>query len=487
MQNTPSMDLKMTRPMKLYNTRTRSVDPLTPIEEGKVSIYSCGPTVYNYAHIGNLRAYVFVDTLKRALQWCGYQTNHIMNVTDVGHLTDDASDGEDKMELAAKKSGRDIWDLSRYYTGVFFEHTGDLGIQPPNTVCRATDHIQEQIEMVKTIDERGFAYKIEDGIYLDTSKLPKYAEFARLSLEGQQAGARIDVVEGKKNPTDFAIWKFAKGAKRLMEWESPWGRGFPGWHLECSAMSCHYLGERFDIHTGGIDHIPVHHTNEIAQIQAYTGRDAWVNVWMHNNFLVLERDGEDAKMAKSGGNFVTLDTIREWGLQPLAYRYFLLNTHYRKEARFSRANVEDAAKGLTKLWKKIAALQEEAAGEPGNMHAPELAAHAREVAEGISDDLNTARCLAEVWKVVQHETIKAADKLALVADADRILGLRLMQGPIGGGDGASVDEDKMRKLIVKRNTARADRDFSTADAIRDALDAVGVRLKDSPDGTTWES
>ena len=481
------MDVTMIRPIKLYNTRTRSVDLLEPLEEGKVGIYSCGPTVYNYAHIGNLRAYVFVDTLKRALQWCGYQTNHVMNITDVGHLTDDASDGEDKMELAAKKSGRDIWDLSRYYTNVFFEHTGDLGIQPPNTVCRATDHIKEQIDMVQTIMDNGFAYQIDDGIYLDTSKLPKYADFARLSIEGQQAGARVDVVQGKRSPTDFAIWKFAKGAKRLMEWESPWGRGFPGWHLECTAMSCRHLGERFDIHTGGIDHIPVHHTNEIAQMMAYTQCDDWVNVWMHNNFLVLEQDGEDTKMAKSGANFVTLDSIRSWGLQPLAYRYFLLNTHYRKEARFSKANVEDAAKGLNRLWKKLDSLIDEANGTKGDLNAPSLEAYRKEVAAGISDDLNTARCLAEVWKVVQDDKVSAADKIAFVADTDRVLGLRLTHGPIGGGDGASVDEAKMKKLIETRNQARADKNFAIADTIRDTLDAVGVKLKDSPDGTSWES
>ena len=477
----------MIRPIKLYNTRTRSIETLEPLEEGKVGIYSCGPTVYNFAHIGNLRAYVFVDTLKRALQWCGYQTNHIMNITDVGHLTDDASDGEDKMELAAKKTGRDIWDLSRYYTSVFFEHTGDLGIQPPNTVCRATDHIPQQIDMVQTILDNGFAYEIDDGIYLDTSKLPKYADFAKLSLEGQQAGARVDVVEGKKNPTDFAIWKFAKGAQRLMEWESPWGRGFPGWHLECSAMSCHYLGERFDIHTGGIDHIPVHHTNEIAQMMAFTQTDEWVNIWMHNNFLVLEQDGEETKMAKSGANFITLDSIRSWGIQPLAYRYFLLNGHYRKEARFSRANVEDASKGLTKLWKKIADLHDQANGKAGDLNAPTLEPYRREIAEAIADDLNTARCIGEIWKLVQDEAVDAADKLALLDDSDRFLGLRLLHGPIGGGAGVTVDEAKMQKLIQKRNQARADKEFSTADAIRDALDAVGVRLKDSPDGTTWES
>jgi len=481
------MEVTMIRPIKLYNTRTRSVDLLEPLEEGKVGIYSCGPTVYNYAHIGNLRAYVFVDTLKRALQWCGYQTNHIMNITDVGHLTDDASDGEDKMELAAKKSGRDIWDLSRYYTSIFFEHTGDLGIQPPNTVCRATDHIPQQIDMVQTIYDNGFAYQIDDGIYLDTAKLPKYADFARLSIEGQQAGARVDIVQGKKSPTDFAIWKFAKGAKRLMEWESPWGRGFPGWHLECSAMSCNYLGERFDIHTGGIDHIPVHHTNEIAQMMAYTKSDEWVNVWMHNNFLVLEQDGEETKMAKSGANFITLDSIRNWGLQPLAYRYLLLNTHYRKETRFSRTNVEDAAKGLNRLWKRISSIHDEAGGAKGDLNAPTLETYRREVTDGISDDLNTARCLAEVWKIVQDESVAAADKIAFIADTDRVLGLRLTQGPIGGGDAASVDEAKMQKLIQKRNQARTDKDFSTADTIRDALDAVGVRLKDSPEGTTWES
>ena len=308
---------------------------------------------------------MFVDTLKRALQWCGYQTNHVMNITDVDHSPMMPATAKIKWSWPPKVWPRYLGP-PRYYTNVFL-NTPVTWVPTPNTVCRATDHIKEQIDMVQTIMDNGFAYQIEDGIYLDTSKLPKYADFAKLSLEGQQAGARVDVVQGKRSPTDFAVWKFAKGAKRLMEWESPWGRGFPGWHIECTAMSCKHLGPRFDIHTGGIDHIPVHHTNEIAQMMAYTKSDEWVNVWMHNNFLVLEQDGE-TKMAKSGANFVTLDSIRSWDCSRWPIDIFCEYPLQKKKLGF-RANVEDAAAGLNKL-EKIASLFDEADGAKGDLNAP---------------------------------------------------------------------------------------------------------------------
>jgi cysteinyl-tRNA synthetase len=480
--------LAMVEPLRLFNTRTREIETFQPLVPGRASLYSCGPTVYNFAHIGNLRAYVFVDTLKRALQWRGYQVMHVMNLTDVGHLTDDADAGEDKMELAARRAGRDIWDLSRAYTAAFFEHTGDLGILPPDVVCRATDHLPEQIDLVRRIEATGAAYRIDDGIYLDTAKVPGYADFARLSVAGQEAGARVDMVQGKRNPTDFALWKFARGEKRQMEWESPWGRGFPGWHLECSAMATHYLGDRFDLHTGGIDHIPVHHTNEIAQMRAATGRSEWVNTWLHNNFLVIDRGEETSgeKMAKSGENFLTLSVLRRWGIQPLAYRYFLLGAHYRKELKFSRANVEQAASGLTRLWREVAALRAPAAAAPASGTvggATESAGYRQRFAEAIADDLNTPRALAEVWGAVRDEAIAPADRFAFACDADRVLGLRLGDGPIGG---AGVDPARVEAVIARRKAARAAKDFAAADQIRDLCAALGIRLKDGPQGTTWE-
>ena len=474
---------------RFYNTRTRAVADFVPQRPGHVSLYSCGPTVYNYAHIGNLRAYVFVDVLKRALQWGGYQVRHVMNLTDVGHLTDDADSGDDKMELAARRSGRDIWDLSRMYATAFFEHAADLAILPPDVVCRATDHIDQQIALVQQIEAQGAAYRADDGIYLDTNRVPGYADFAKLDLHGQQAGVRVKVVAGKRNPHDFALWKFADPEKnRLMEWDSPWGRGFPGWHLECSAMATHYLGKNFDIHTGGIDHIPVHHTNEIAQMKAATGCESWVNVWMHNNFLVLDKnDGSDGdKMSKSSGDFLTLDTLRGWAHQPLAYRYLLLRTHYRKEVKFSRTNLEHAEASLLRLWQNIAQRQQQSASQAsGDADPSALQSHRDAFADAICDDLNTAKGLAEVFGAVRNPELPAAAVVRFVADADRVLGLRLLAGPVGGDRGGQIDHEAIDKLVQKRNQARANKDFAAADAIRDALLAVGIQIKDGPDGTRW--
>lgn len=474
--------------IRLYNTKSREVEEFKPISESQVSIYSCGPTVYNFAHVGNLRAYVFVDVLKRTLQWAGYQTKHVMNLTDVGHLTNDSDDGDDKMEEAAKKSGKDIWDLARFYSTKFFEHTAELSILPPDHICRATDYIQEQIDLIKQIESRGAAYKLTDGLYLDTSKVEGYAEFAKLSLEGQKEGARVEAVEGKKNPTDFALWKFCEEGNRQMEWESPWGRGFPGWHIECSAMSKAFFGDRFDIHTGGIDHIPVHHTNEIAQMRAATGCKEWVNYWMHNNFIVLEKSGdsETEKMAKSGGNFITLSTLKSWGLDPMAYRYFLLNTHYRKEARFTKENIEASHEGWKSLVRAIADVSK-ASSTPWFecQKGKDLDDFVVQLDEAMSQDLNTAKALAALHTCLKSKDVYAESKLHFISQVDRLLGLRLLDS-VALEPSGELNLAGMEDVIRMRQKARADKNYAAADTIRDVCAALGISFKDSPEGTTYE-
>jgi cysteinyl-tRNA synthetase len=298
--------------LELYKTMDREKKLFNPIAPSTVSLYTCGPTVYNYAHIGNLRTYVFEDVLKRVLQYNGYQVNHVMNITDVGHLTDDADSGIDKMEKGAAREGKSAWDIAKFYTEAYQHDLANLNIEPPTTWCKATDHIPEQIALIQKLEHKGFTYRTPDGIYFDTAKLPDYGKLAKLDLKHLQAGTRVDIGE-KKNPTDFALWKFSDyDTKRQMEWDSPWGIGFPGWHIECSAMATKYLGQPFDIHCGGIDHIPVHHTNEIAQSEVAEGKPL-ANYWLHGEFLLIDND----KMAKSGENFITLQTIKDKGINPL--------------------------------------------------------------------------------------------------------------------------------------------------------------------------
>jgi cysteinyl-tRNA synthetase len=319
-------------------------------------LYTCGPTVYNFAHIGNLRTYIFEDILRRTLEFNGYKVKQVMNITDVGHLTSDADTGEDKIEIGTKREGKSAWEIAKKYTDAFLCDLESLNIKKPHTLCKATDHISEMIELIKKIEQKGLVYQIGDGIYFDTSKLDDYGKLANLSVNGLKAGARVDIVEGKRNKTDFALWKFSpKNAKRQMEWDSPWGRGFPGWHIECSAMSIKYLGEHFDIHCGGVDHIPIHHTNEIAQSEAATGKKPWVNYWLHGEFLILE----NSRMGKSAGNFITLATLKEKGYDPIVYRYLCLGAHYRKPLTFSFDSLEHAKNSYERLKEIVIKIKEE--------------------------------------------------------------------------------------------------------------------------------
>jgi len=337
--------------LTLYNTLTRRREKFVPLTKGKAGLYTCGPTVYNYAHIGNLRSYIFEDLLKRVLIWNGYNVKHVMNITDVGHLTSDADVGEDKMLLAALREKKSVWKIAEYYTKSFKKDMKKLNILPPDIWSKATDHIPEQIELIQTLEKKGFTYIAGGNVYFNTSKLNDYGKLAQLKLDAEMQ-ARIKDDKNKKNPHDFVLWfTKSKFEAQEMKWHSPWGKeGYPGWHLECSAMAMKYLGKQFDIHCGGIDHVPVHHTNEIAQSEAATGKKPWVKYWLHNEFLVLSQ-GE--KMAKSGGNFITLSTLEEKGFHPLDYRYFCLGTHYRKPLMFSYEALEGARSTTKKLVEKV--------------------------------------------------------------------------------------------------------------------------------------
>jgi len=474
--------------IRLYNTLTRRKDRFEPIEPPRVRLYTCGPTVYNYAHIGNLRTYVFEDVLKRALRACGYEVHHVMNVTDVGHLVSDADEGEDKMALGAAREGKSVWEIAEFYWRAFRNDMTRLNLLEPDVWCKATEHIAEQIDLVRKLEEKGFTYVIDDGVYFDTSKLPDYGKLARLDAAGLKAGARIEMAAGKRNPTDFALWKFSpKDAQRLMEWDSPWGVGFPGWHIECSAMAIKYLGERADIHCGGIDHVAVHHTNEIAQAESALGHQ-WVNWWMHGEFLTMPKGdgGEAQRMSKSGGEFLTLDVLIDHvgkgkGLTEkeiaLAYRYFLLNAHYRQQLAFSWEGMDGAAGAFRNL--KRAVLELRAAHEGGE---EPIESHMEAFRQAVMDDLNMPRALAAMWNALKDTEAGKGELYATLLAMDEILGLGLAaMAP----EKLPISEQEIQKLIDERAAAREARDFARADAIREELAAKGIILEDKPGATVW--
>ena len=456
---------------KLYNTLTRAKDEFAPIDPPNVGLYTCGPTVYNYAHIGNLRTYVFEDVLKRALARSRFHVKHVMNITDVGHLTSDADTGEDKMELGARRENKSAWEIAKFYTEAFRQDCARLNILPPDVVCKATDHIPEMIALVSRLEAKGFTYRLADGIYFDTARFPAYGAMARLDIEGLEAGARVEVVEGKRNPTDFALWKLSPaGSKRQMEWDSPWGRGFPGWHIECSAMSIKHLGEQFDIHCGAVDHIAVHHTNEIAQAEAATGKSPWVRWWVHGEFLILDK----GKMAKSGGGFITLDAVVKQGFDPLAYRYFLLQAHYRSQLMFSWEGLGAARNGLVNLRETLLAFS--AKDQPAAKPPAEYAAR---FDEAVADDLNMPRALAALWEALKDERLSAAEKLALAAHAEPVLGLGLDR--VEAERPVAVPPE-IEGLARRRAEARRKKDFAAADLLRKELAAQGYEVEDRPGG-----
>ncbi len=464
------------KPLVLYNTRTRSKEIFEPIEAGHARVYTCGPTVYAPQHIGNLRSQLFADLLKRALLALGYRVTHVINITDVGHLTDDADAGEDKMERAAAERGKKASEIAEQYTDQWLRDREAVGCLPPEVLCKATEHITEQIALIEALEQNGFSYRIDDGLYFDTPKFSRYADFARLDLEAQVGSGRIGDVPGKRNPADFALWKFAApDVRRQQEWDSPWGRGFPGWHIECSAMSRKYLGKQFDIHTGGVDHIGVHHTNEIAQSECADDVHPWVQFWLHGEFL----DFRGEKMSKSTGNLCVLDDLSDRGIAPLAFRYFSLQAHYRQQQTFTDEAIESAATGYDRLLSHAAELRE-AGGECG---ASKLEPLRERFWDAVGDDLNAPRALAVTWEAVRSEGLSSAERWALLREFDAFLGLDL-QGAIPRSQTAESDP-RIDALVAEREAARARRDFAESDRIRDALAAEGVALEDTPDGPRW--
>jgi len=446
--------------LKLYNTLTRKKEEFKPIKDKFVGIYSCGPTVYWYQHIGNLKAYIFADILKRVLLYDEYKVKHVMNVTDVGHLTSDSDTGEDKMEKAAEREHKTTQEIANFYWKLFREDFEKLNIIEPCIWCKASEHIKEQIELIKRLEKKGYAYKTSDGIYFDTSKFKDYRKLAKLKVSGLKAGKRIEMKE-KRNKTDFALWKFSsEPGKRQQEWNSPWGLGFPGWHIECSAMSMKYLGEHFDIHTGGIDHIPVHHTNEIAQSEATTGKK-FVNFWLHEEFLTFK--GE--KVSKSKGGLYTISELQGLGYKPLAYRYFILTGSYRKPLDFSLEILKNAQNSYERLKNIIKEIKDDKKENKGYLIRFEKA---------INDDLNTPEALKVLWEMLRDE--KASGKIRTVEKMDKILGLNLLEK-----EKISVP-DEVRRLVEEREKYRKLGEWKKADELREKIKKLGFYVDDTEEG-----
>ena len=460
--------------LKFFNTLGRELQRFVPLEAGKVGLYACGLTVYDYAHVGNLRTYIFEDTLRKTLEYFGYDVRHVMNVTDVGHLTGDTDEGEDKMLKGAREKGKTVWEIADFYTRAFFRDFALIRCAMPAVVCKATDHIQDMIDLIARIEANGCTYVAGGNVFFDIGKFPGYGKLALLDHQELRAGARVAVDEGKKNPADFALW-FTRGKfeHQVMMWDSPWGRGYPGWHIECSAMSMKYLGERFDIHCGGVDHVPVHHTNEIAQSEAATGKK-WVTYWLHGEWLLMGQD----KMAKSALNFVTLSTLLEKGFDPMDFRYFCLGAHYRTQLAFTWDALDAARTGRRGLCDRIIQLKAEApAGpeEPRGKAGECVAAFESHAAE----DLNMPRCLADLWTLLRDSSLAPGQRLGAAFRMDRILDLG-----IAGARAREVELDaEMRALVEEREKARKARDYRRSDEIRALLLARGLELQDGPNGT----
>jgi len=456
--------------IRLYNTLSRKKQTFKPIKKGKVGLYSCGPTVYNYAHIGNLRAYIFADILKRTLKYNQYKIKHVMNITDVGHLTSDADEGEDKMIQALKREGKELNEISmkqiaKFYTRAFKNDIEKLNILKPNKWCRATRHVKEMIEMIQQIQNNGHAYEISDALYFNSATIDDYGQLARLDIKGLRPGARVKINPEKKNPTDFALWFKAvgKGEYHIMQWNSPWGKGWPGWHIECSAMSTKYLGQPFDIHTGGIDHIPVHHTNEIAQAQAAQNKPL-ANYWMHNEFLILDKE----KMAKSGKSFITLSTLIKKGFEPLAYRYLCLSAHYRSPLSFSWESLKSAQNALNNLYQAIAHYP-----KPGKI----IEAEEQKFKQAVNEDLDTPQALATVWDLIKND-YPEDKKMATLLEFDKILGLDLAKTKIA----LSKIPNEIKKLVAQREELRKQKKWSGADQIRQKINNLGFEIEDTDQG-----
>lgn len=460
--------------LQLYNTLTRKKELFKQIKKSYVGIYTCGPTVYDYAHIGNLRTYIFENLLKCILLFNKYKVKHVMNITDVGHLVSDADTGEDKIEKGAKREGKTVWDIADFYTKQFLQDMRRLNLLYPDILCKATDHIKEQLSLVYKLEKKGYTYTIKDGVYFDTSKLKDYGKLANLNIEGLKPGARVEIVHGKKNITDFALWKFSpKNQKRQMQWDSKFGAGFPGWHLECSAMSMKYLGNHFDIHCGGIDHIQIHHTNEIAQTEALTGKK-WVNFWLHGEFVMFNSH----KMSKSLGNYATLNTLIEEDYDPLDFKFLCLGTHYRTPLNFTYEALDSAKTSFNHLKDRILEIKGKLKETNGKSKTKK---YKKKFLDAINDDLNIPQALAVLWEVLKTNELGNKEKYLLALEFDRIFGLSLHK----------ISRGKLTKetksLIKQREKARLNQDWELADKIRDKLKEKGVILEDTEKGTRYKT
>jgi len=469
--------------LQLYNTLTQKVEPFTPLDPKVVTVYCCGPTVYDFATIANFRTYSMTDFLVRTLRYIGYQTKYVMNITDVGHMTSDSDTGEDKMEKGAHREGKTAWDVARFYTDAFLSDSKKLHLLEPDVRPKPTEHIKEQIHMVHMLLEKGFAYKISDGIYFDTSRFPSYGALTSQRKEEMKAGARVEINPQKRNPTDFALWKFspppAGGKKRDMEWDSPWGKGFPGWHIECSSLSSKYLGKQIDIHTGGADLIPIHHTNEIAQSEAAYGVHPFVRYWVHGQFMLV--DG--GKMSKSKHNFYTVSDLENKGFDPLALRYFYCSAHYRTFLNFTFTALTASQNALRDLRLMVGGWRESNRTQVSLEKIEKIDGFRKRFTQAVENDLNIPGALSIVWEMAKSN-IPSPDKYDLIIDFDQVLGLKLSDSQKTENREQKTPEE-ITFLINKRDNLRKEKKYEEADDIRKQIELKlsGYIVEDTAKGT----
>lgn len=472
--------------VKLFNSLSRKVENFKPISTTDVGMYACGPTVYQFAHIGNMRSFTTADILVRTLRYNGYDVNFVMNITDVGHMTQDQAGGgdtgEDKIEKSARLEGKSVWEVAEFYTDVFLKDYNSLNLTMPTKLVKATDHIKEQIELIRRIEEKGFTYRTSDGIYFDTSKLKDYGKLS--DMDQIKEGARVAMSEEKKNPRDFALWKFSpEGEKRQMEWKSPWGKGFPGWHIECSAMSMKYLGETFDIHTGGIDHKAIHHPNEIAQSEAATGKSL-AHYWIHTSFMLVSGQ----KMSKSLGNTYTLYDLEQQNYDLLALRYLYLQTHYRQEMNFTFEALDAAQNAFKKLILDVSRWEDPSENSPLRQGFAGQAGHAgvfedfeKRFIDAINDDLNTAQALAVMWELVKSN-YPSGPKMRILFKMDKVLGLNIETLAFQLKQAQGIVPGHIKQLVEERQHYRKMKKFNAADQIRAKIEKLGYHLEDTKKG-----
>ena len=458
--------------LKIYNTLSRSKEVFVPVRPGRVGIYTCGPTVYNYAHIGNLRTYIFMDILRRVFAFNGYKVKSVMNITDVGHLLSDADEGDDKMSMAAAEQKKTPEEIAEFYSAAFFRDIARLNVRRPDVTPKATEHIGDMIKIVQALLDKGYAYETDDGIYFDISKFPDYGKLSGANLEEQLAGARVDINTGKRHPADFALWKKA-APNHIMKWPSPWGMGYPGWHIECTAMSNKYLGDVFDIHTGGIDHVPIHHENEIAQAEAWLGKKA-VNYWMHSEFMLV--DG--GKMSKSLGNTYTVDDLAAKGYTPMEFRYMCLNVQYRQKLNFTW----EAMAAAKTAYERLSALLYRHKTAPAPENRPEIEKYLGEFHEAINDDLNVPMAMGVLWKMLRLPAGKDVYDAALVMDKVFALDFDKVASP----DHTAEAPPEIREMAEKRREVRRNKNWAESDRLRDEIAAKGYKVLDTADGYRLE-